>query len=187
MNYVKLKPFIETALVWANNSKCSRLKVGAVIINMKNKRLLSVGYNGTFSGMHNCNELFFEKDNSYYISKDILKYMVLDLDFKNDSSIVIDRDNWLRIHHQFSERHEVHAEQNAIYNLIKTGSTYDVDNLAIVCTHAPCIQCAKAIAALGVKHVFYVNEYDRNDECVFNYFNRLNIVCRQVQYDLPKI
>jgi deoxycytidylate deaminase len=85
------------------------------------------------------------------------------------------------IHHRFSELYEVHAEQNAIYNLIKTGASYDTDNLAIITTVEPCEQCAKAIAALGIKHVFYKVAYDRNTIDIPKYFSRLGIICRQVE------
>ena len=180
---IKLKPFINTARVWAENSSCARLKVGACIINMETRRLLSIGYNGTISGMHNCNDIFIKNNEDYYVSKDILKYMEVDLPFEHDGFAHIDKDNWLRHHHLFSDKLEVHAEQNAIYNLIKTGASYDTDNLAIVCTHAPCRQCAKAIAALGIKYVFYINEYDNNEEIVMKYFNSVGVICRQVQDD----
>ena len=41
-----------TALLWAKQSKCNRLKVGAVLA--KEGRILCIGYNGTVSGA--CNE-----------------------------------------------------------------------------------------------------------------------------------
>lgn len=45
--------WMETALVMAKRGTCSRLKVGAVIV--KDKRMISTGYNGAPSGLAHCN------------------------------------------------------------------------------------------------------------------------------------
>lgn len=178
---IKLKPFVETAHVWKNMSSCARVHVGAVIINMETKRLLSIGYNGTLPGQVHCNELFLP---NHYISKKLCDFIPVHLTYsviETDSKIQLSKDDWMRLHHEFSERYEVHAEQNAIYNLLKTGSSYDPKNLAIICTTEPCYQCAKAIAALGIKHVFYVDAYDRNNSEVRDFFNKVGIICRQIK------
>lgn len=46
--------FMEIAKVVAMRSNCSRRKVAAVIV--KDKRIISTGYNGTPRGIKNCNE-----------------------------------------------------------------------------------------------------------------------------------
>ena len=49
------KSYIEMAHVWAKNSYCERRKVGALIV--KNRMIISEGYNGTPSGFENiCEE-----------------------------------------------------------------------------------------------------------------------------------
>jgi len=49
------KSYIEMAHVWAKNSYCKRRKVGALIV--KNRMIISDGYNGTPSGFENiCEE-----------------------------------------------------------------------------------------------------------------------------------
>ncbi len=45
------KSYLEMARVWANNSYCQRRKVGALIV--KNRMIISDGYNGTPSGFEN--------------------------------------------------------------------------------------------------------------------------------------
>jgi dCMP deaminase len=45
------KSYIEMALVWAKNSYCKRRQVGALIV--KNRMIISDGYNGTPSGFEN--------------------------------------------------------------------------------------------------------------------------------------
>lgn len=196
MNSIKLKPFLETANVWARNSSCCRVNVGAVIFNMKTKRLLSIGYNGTLPGQVHCDKLFFiDSDSNYYYVCDKINNFLNDVSFNDSDDYLWYRMNddypWHRVneqkfkelHHRFSELYEVHAEQNAIYNLIKTGTSYDTDNLAIITTVEPCEQCAKAIAALGIKYVFYEVAYDRNIINIPEYFSKLGIVCEQVESD----
>ena len=46
--------YMRMAEIWAENSHCERSKVGALIV--KDKTIISDGYNGTPSGMTNCCE-----------------------------------------------------------------------------------------------------------------------------------
>ena len=48
------KAYIKMALEWSKLSHCNRKKVGAIIV--KNKMIISDGYNGTPSGFDNCCE-----------------------------------------------------------------------------------------------------------------------------------
>jgi len=52
--------YMRMARIWAENSYCQRRKVGALLV--KNKMIISDGYNGTPSGFENCCE--DENDNS---------------------------------------------------------------------------------------------------------------------------
>jgi dCMP deaminase len=53
--------YIKMALEWANLSYCGRKKVGALIV--KDRMIISDGYNGTPSGFENCCE---DKDGNTY-------------------------------------------------------------------------------------------------------------------------
>ena len=48
------KRYIRMAQIWAENSYCQRRKVGAFIV--KDKMIISDGYNGTPAGFENCCE-----------------------------------------------------------------------------------------------------------------------------------
>ena len=183
MSSIKLKPFLETANVWSKNSSCCRVQVGAVIFNLKTKRLLSIGYNGTLPGQIHCDKLFHPRECDYLVHSDIKKYLsdVYTESVTEEGWNSVSIEEAKEMHHRFSDLYEVHAEQNAIYNLIKTGASYDTENLAIITTVEPCEQCAKAIAALGIKHIFYEVAYDRNTIDIPKYFSRLGIICRQVE------
>lgn len=185
MSSIKLKPFLETANVWAKNSSCCRVSVGAVIFNMKTKRLLSIGYNGTLPGQVHCENLFDCDTDEFFVHGNINNYLYGPnalCDIPDDGQWhKVHEQRFREIHHRFSDLYEVHAEQNAIYNLIKTGASYDTDNIAIITTVEPCEQCAKAIAALGIKYVFYEVAYDRNTIDIPKYFSKLGVICRQVE------
>ncbi len=49
------KRYLQMARIWAENSYCNRRKVGALLV--KNKMIISDGYNGTPSGFENICEL----------------------------------------------------------------------------------------------------------------------------------
>ena len=55
------KRYIRMALIWAENSYCKRRKVGALIV--KEKMIISDGYNGTPAGFENFGE--DENDRTY--------------------------------------------------------------------------------------------------------------------------
>lgn len=49
------KYFMEIAQVVAKRSTCLRRQVGAIVV--KNKRIISTGYNGTLSGLKHCDKV----------------------------------------------------------------------------------------------------------------------------------
>lgn len=51
----------------------------------------------------------------------------------------------------------VHAEANAIANAARVGSA--VLDAVLYCTHRPCGDCTKLIAAAGISRVVYTNDY----------------------------
>ena len=58
-------------------------------------------------------------------------------------------------------RHEicyaVHAEQNAIIQAARLGSS--IDGATLYCTHQPCVLCAKMIVNSGIRRVVYREGY----------------------------
>ena len=61
------------------------------------------------------------------------------------------------------EQATVHAEQNAIADAARRGSS--VEGAIAYVTHYPCINCAKIFAAAGLSEVRYRHDY-RNDALV---------------------
>lgn len=61
------------------------------------------------------------------------------------------------------EQATVHAEQNAIADAARRGSS--VDGCTAYVTHFPCINCAKILAAAGIAEIKYHGDYN-NDPLV---------------------
>lgn len=127
-------------------SKCARLKVAALLVN--DGRILCCGYNGTPTGQTNCNELFKSEDGKFYFREST-----------NDDWREVSEADWKTIHHEFAEKNEIHAEMNCIAQGFRQG--INVENTDLIISLQPCDNCAKLIFAAGIKHVLYVDKYDR--------------------------
>ncbi len=130
--------YMEIAEVTAKTSSATRLKVGAVAV--KDHRILSLGYNGTPPGYDNdCEEKIYNVDRRQI-------YEVISYETKTRPEVI-------------------HAEQNAIYKMARDGQSALGADLFV--THAPCIECAKAIKTSGFKKVWYRNQYRSDDGIKF--------------------
>lgn len=107
-------------------------------------RIIATGYNGTAKGLEHCNDIFTGYE-----------------------------DNFSTIHHDFSTKNEIHAEQNLISFCAKNG--IKTNGATIYITHSPCIHCAKLIIASGIKRVVYNELYDR-DQNFMILFDKLKIM-----------
>lgn len=121
--------FIELAHTVASWSSCfkSDRHIGAVIV--RDKRILTTGYNGASSGILSCvekGECIREKLGIASGTRHEICYAV-------------------------------HAEQNAIIQAAKLGVS--VEGATLYCTHQPCVICAKMIINSGIKRVVYQHGY----------------------------
>ncbi len=102
-------------------------KVGAIIV--KDKRVLTTGYNGAPAGISSCverGECLREKMNIPSGTRAETCYAA-------------------------------HAEQNAIIQAARYGA--NIDGATLYCTHQPCVICAKMIINAGIKRVVYKEGY----------------------------
>lgn len=122
----RMMELAELVSTWSSCFKQNR-KVGAVIV--KDKRVLTTGYNGAGSGIVSCvekGECLREKLGIQSGTRHELCYAV-------------------------------HAEQNAIIQAAKLGVS--VEGATLYCTHQPCVICAKMIINSGIKRVVYKQGY----------------------------
>lgn|SRR5574344_1614430 len=163
------KAIMSCANIWKEQSHCVRLKVGAVLVSDDGK-IISTGYNGTKAGFSvNCNDLFKIEDNKYFINiMSLAKFESCDSSFlknfsKNNSEgfIEVTKENFLEWHHKWSDIYEIHAEPNCILSALTDGTHSLPENMTLFVTTAPCEQCCKLIASVGIKKVVYGQAYDR--------------------------
>ena len=113
--------FMGIAKLTAERSTCLRRKVGAVIV--KDKQIVSTGYNGAPKGIPHCDEkggCFREMNNIPSGER-----------------------------HELCRA--LHAEQNAIIQAATSGR--GVEGATIYITHQPCVICAKMIINAGINRI----------------------------------
>ena len=108
-------------------SSCLRRQVGAVIV--KDKRIMTTGYNGAPAGVKTC----IERGSC----------------MRNEMNIPSGT------HAELC--YAAHAEQNAIIQAAKEGIS--LKGCVLYCTHQPCVVCAKMIINSGIKEVIYKEGY----------------------------
>lgn len=123
------KRFMDLAQTIANWTSCYQpnRKIGAIIV--KNKRIVTTGYNGAPSGHVSC----VEKGECMRRNAGIPSGMQQELCYA------------------------IHAEQNAIVQAAKLGVS--IEGATIYCTHQPCSICSKLIINSGIVRIVYMNPY----------------------------
>ncbi|MDR0840417.1 MAG: cytidine/deoxycytidylate deaminase family protein [Christensenellaceae bacterium] len=123
------KRFMELAHTIGEWSSCyqQNRKIGAVIV--RNKRILTTGYNGAPAGIVSC----LDKGECMRRKLNIPSGTQHELCFA------------------------IHAEQNAIIQAAKLGLS--IEGATLYCTHQPCVICAKMIVNAGISRVIYGEGY----------------------------
>ncbi|MDR0696784.1 MAG: dCMP deaminase family protein [Christensenellaceae bacterium] len=129
---IRFMQLAELVGTWSSCYKSDR-QVGAVIV--RDKRILTTGYNGAPSGLLSCKE-----------KEECLRTQ---LGIKSGTR------------HEIC--YAVHAEQNAIIQAARTGIS--VQNAILYCTHQPCSICAKIIINSGIRRVIYKHGYPDDFSC----------------------
>lgn len=123
---IRFMELVEVVSGWSSCFKPDR-KVGAVIV--RDKRVLTTGYNGAPANTLSC----VEKGECMRIKLNIPSGKMQELCYA------------------------IHAEQNAIIQAAKFGIS--VEGTTLYCTHQPCVICSKMIVNAGIKRVVYKNSY----------------------------
>lgn len=123
------KRFMDMAELVSTWTSCARQgrAIGAIIV--KDKRILTTGYNGAPAGILTC------RDKGYCMRDQ--------LGIKSGTCA--------------EKCYAVHAEQNAITQAARLGVS--VDGATLYCTHQPCTICTRIIINSGIKRVVYKNPY----------------------------
>lgn len=124
-----LQFWLNLALKYSSNSNSKRLKVGCVII--RENEIMSYGWNyhPTSNEMEYVEEKFAGND----LEDPIFEVLT-------------------------TKPEVIHAETNAIGNWVQNGNK-DISTSIMFITHSPCLECAKLIYSVGIRHVVYQTQY----------------------------
>lgn len=145
--------FMGMACYVSSRSTCLKLQTGAVIV--KNKKVISTGYNGSVQGAEHCDEYWHKQatDNNKCIE-----------DF-------LQTDEFLTAHHEWAKFNELHGEANAL-----SQAECNIIDAQMYSVYSPCIECAKMIFSRGISTVFYLHEYQR-DRTGIDFLEKHNVPC----------
>ncbi len=121
--------FMQMAHVIASWASCYQpeRKIGAVIV--KDKRIMTTGYNGAPAGIKTCVER----------GECLRRKMNIPSGQRQEFC------------------YAVHAEQNAIVQAAKLGIS--IEDATLYCTHQPCVMCTKILINAGIRRVVYQHGY----------------------------
>lgn len=153
------KIMMDSAVLFASESKCTRGKVGSVLA--KDGRILSTGYNGTIAGIENDCETTCPVCSGKGFTTTIER---------GHDEYTPDREINTTCHRcqgggKITNDFVVHSEQNLLMYCAKKGIPTDGATLYI--TMSPCKMCAKLIATAGILRVVYMTEYRDNEGIEF--------------------
>jgi dCMP deaminase len=117
---------VDTVSGWSSCYQPNR-QIGAVIV--KNKRILTTGYNGAPSGIPSCKE----------------------------RGECMRRKLGIPSGQQAQLCYAIHAEQNAIIQAARMGTS--IEGATLYCTHQPCSICARLIINAGIVRIVYGKPY----------------------------
>jgi dCMP deaminase len=141
------KIFSDFLILIRQRSLCLKYQTSAMII--KDTQILSIGYNGTLSKCEECKDYWYK-----YWSQNIL---VLPFD------IWVQTDDFKKLHREWSYKHEIHAEINALNWISKNDVN---DDYVLYTYYSPCDHCAKTILSYGIKTIKYLFLYPSGDKAL---------------------
>lgn len=135
------KRYLRMARIWSENSYAIRRQVGCLIV--KDRMIISDGYNGTPSGFENiCEDAICQKPNDPYCSGGPECFNCEFVKLKTKPYVL-------------------HAEANAISKLAK--SLNNSEGATLYVTDEPCLECSKMIIQAGIKRVVFWRDYHTHD------------------------
>lgn len=135
------KRYLRMARIWSENSYAIRRKVGCLIV--KDRMIISDGYNGTPSGFENiCEDAICQKPNDPYCPGGPECFNCEFVKLKTKPYVL-------------------HAEANAISKLAK--SLNNSEGATLYVTDEPCLECSKMIIQAGIKRVVFWRDYHTHD------------------------
>jgi dCMP deaminase len=155
--------YMKMAEITAELSYAKRLQVGAVIV--KNQQVIGTGYNGTPAGWDNeCEYKVWDSGAGGWLDPEEIEAKYPYEAWHEDAG--------RNVRYALKTKPEVlHSEMNALMKVAR--STESSEGATLFCTHAPCIDCAKAIYQAGINSVYFRNHY--RDDSGLNFLEKSGV------------
>ena len=141
------KRYLRMARIWSENSYAVKRQVGCLIV--KDRMIISDGYNGTPSGFENICE------NVECLSKWIHGCVKTTIPIDEVKSVEHCKDcTYSKL---VTKPYVLHAEANAISKLARSSNNSDGATLYV--TDEPCLECSKMIIQAGIRRVVFWRDY----------------------------
>ncbi len=153
------------AYTMSQRSSCLKRKVGAVIVDDKGD-IISSGFNEVPRHSRPCVEEFGKCARRVDLDKffNLVKDEYPDLGDKHESL----RNRFSKEFKNLDICRALHAEENAIVNLARSGRSVPLDQCTLYTTTYPCRLCANKIVNLGIRRVIYLEPYpDQEAKVIF--------------------
>ena len=139
------KRYLRMARIWSENSYAIRRQVGCLIV--KDRMIISDGYNGTPSGFENVCEYAVCGSS---VPCNLQKGGETHSECYNCSKVRL-----------VTKPYVLHAEANAISKLARSGNNSEGATLYV--TDEPCLECSKMIIQAGIKRVIFWRQYHTHE------------------------
>lgn len=160
------KRYLRMARIWSENSYAIRRKVGCLIV--KDRMIISDGYNGTPSGFENiCEDIVGCKigGDNWDEFKQCAKTVFSEISQPMHKIVTKRCCDWdyLRCPYAIlkTKPYVLHAEANALSKLAK--SLNNSEGATLYVTDEPCLECSKMIIQAGIKRVVFWRDYHTHD------------------------
>jgi dCMP deaminase len=164
-----LEYYMRMAELTSTLSSAVRLQVGSVIV--KDDQVLATGYNGTPSGWDNdCENKEWCRSGGWLSPEEIEEGWPYEGEYTDaDGNVMQGR------YRLVTKNIVLHSEMNALMRVAR--STESSEGASLFCTHAPCLNCAKAIYQAGISSVYYRNSY--RDDSGINFLEKSGVTITQ--------
>jgi deoxycytidylate deaminase len=149
------------AMAYANSlrSKCYKRKVGALIVDDYG-HIISSGYNEVPSKMKACADDFGECYRDRIRNNNVGEFRQYIKDNVEEGEVI----NSLKEKYKMLDYcRALHAEESAIINIARFGSSNLLKGATLYSTTYPCNLCANKIVQVGIKKVIYVEPYPQEE------------------------
>ncbi|GAA5967820.1 hypothetical protein JCM21900_001781 [Sporobolomyces salmonicolor] len=169
--------FMALASLASLRSNCMKRRVGAVLV--RDKRVVSTGYNGTPRGVRNCSEGGCGRCNNHGDGwgDDVGEAE----EARGGEAAAKGKKGMSRVGEALDECLCLHAEENALLEAgrerVSGGGT---DGAVLYCNTCPCLRCTVKIVQCGVKEVIYSLSYSM-DAASRRVMEEAGVVLRQME------